>query len=36
MADIDIHRVHNLGLKAARTAAERMAEHLGSPSSAPV
>jgi len=29
MADIDIHRVHNLGLKAARTAADRMAEHLG-------
>ncbi len=29
MADIDIHRVHNLGLKAARSAADRMAEHLG-------
>src|SRR5260221_8392961 len=29
MADIDIHRVHNLGLKAARAAADRMAEHLG-------
>ena len=29
MADIDIHRVHNLGIMAARTAAERMAEHLG-------
>jgi putative polyhydroxyalkanoate system protein len=29
MADIEIHRVHNLGLKAARTAADRMAEHLG-------
>jgi putative polyhydroxyalkanoate system protein len=29
MADIEIHRVHGLGLKAARTAAERMAEHLG-------
>ena len=29
MADIDIHRVHNLGVKAARSAAERMAEHLG-------
>ena len=29
MADIDIHRVHNLGLKAARVAADRMAEHLG-------
>lgn len=29
MADIDLHRVHGLGLKAARAAAERMAEHLG-------
>lgn len=29
MADIEIHRVHNLGLKAARTAADRMAETLG-------
>lgn len=29
MADIDIKRVHNLGLKAARTAADKMAEHLG-------
>ena len=29
MADIDIHRVHNLGIKPARAAAERMAEHLG-------
>src|SRR5258708_39481294 len=29
MADIDIHRVHNLGLKAARAAADRMADHLG-------
>src|SRR5258707_13088081 len=29
MADIDIQRVHNLGLKAARAAADRMAEHLG-------
>ena len=29
MADIDIHRVHNLGLKAARAAADRMAEQLG-------
>lgn len=29
MADIDIHRVHNLGLKSARAAADRMAEHLG-------
>ena len=30
MADIDLHRVHNLGLKAGRAAADRMAEHLGS------
>src|SRR5690349_13748866 len=29
MADIEIHRVHNLGLKAARVAADRMAESLG-------
>ncbi len=29
MADIDIHRVHNLGITAARSAADRMAEHLG-------
>jgi putative polyhydroxyalkanoate system protein len=29
MADIELHRVHNLGLKAARTAADQMAEHLG-------
>jgi putative polyhydroxyalkanoate system protein len=29
MADIEIQRVHNLGMKAARTAADRMAEHLG-------
>ena len=29
MADIEIHRVHNLGLKAARTAADKMAESLG-------
>ncbi len=29
MADIDIKRAHNLGLKAARAAADRMAEHLG-------
>jgi putative polyhydroxyalkanoate system protein len=29
MADIDIKRAHNLGLKAARAAAERMAQHLG-------
>jgi putative polyhydroxyalkanoate system protein len=29
MADIELHRVHNLGLKAARAAADRMAEHLG-------
>ena len=30
MADIDITRVHNLGLPAARVAADRMAAHLGS------
>ena len=29
MADIDIKRTHNLGLKAARAAADKMAEHLG-------
>lgn len=29
MADIDIRRAHNLGLQAARAAADRMAEHLG-------
>ena len=29
MADIDVRRVHNLGLKAARVAADRMAEDLG-------
>lgn len=29
MADIDLKRVHNLGMKAARTAADRMAEDLG-------
>ena len=29
MADIELTRVHNLGMKAAREAAERMAEHLG-------
>lgn len=29
MADIDIRRVHNLGMKAARAAADRMAEDLG-------
>ncbi len=29
MADIDIRREHDLGLAAARVAAERMAEHLG-------
>ena len=29
MADIDLHRVHNLGLKAARVAADKMADHLG-------
>lgn len=29
MADIDIKRAHNLGLKAARGAADKMAEHLG-------
>jgi putative polyhydroxyalkanoate system protein len=29
MADIELHRVHNLGLEAARAAADRMAEQLG-------
>jgi putative polyhydroxyalkanoate system protein len=29
MADIEIRRVHGLGIKAARAAAERMADHLG-------
>ena len=29
MADIDVHRVHNLGLAAARVAADRMVEDLG-------
>jgi len=29
MADIDIRRAHGLGLKAARAAADKMAEHLG-------
>ena len=29
MADIDIKRAHHLGLKAARAAADEMAEHLG-------
>ena len=29
MADIELHRIHNLGLKAARTAAEKMADQLG-------
>jgi putative polyhydroxyalkanoate system protein len=29
VADIELHRVHGLGLKAARAAADRMAEHLG-------
>lgn len=29
MADIDIKRAHNLGLKAARAAADHMADHLG-------
>ncbi|HET6263464.1 MAG TPA: polyhydroxyalkanoic acid system family protein [Usitatibacter sp.] len=29
MADIEIRRVHNLGLEAARKAADRMAERLG-------
>lgn len=29
MADIDLHRVHNLGMKAAREAADHMAADLG-------
>jgi putative polyhydroxyalkanoate system protein len=29
MADIELTRIHNLGLKAARTQADRMAEQLG-------
>ena len=29
MADIEVKRAHNLGLKGARAAADRMAEHLG-------
>ena len=29
MPDIDIRRAHGLGLKAARAAADKMAEHLG-------
>lgn len=29
MADIELHRIHNLGLKAARAAADRMADQLG-------
>ena len=29
MADIEISRVHNLGMKAARVAADEMAAHLG-------
>ena len=29
MPDIDIKRAHHLGLKAARAAADKMAEHLG-------
>jgi putative polyhydroxyalkanoate system protein len=29
MADIDVHRVHNLGLAAARVAADKMAADLG-------
>ena len=29
MADIDIRRSHHLGLKGARAAADKMAEHLG-------
>jgi putative polyhydroxyalkanoate system protein len=29
MADIEVTRLHNLGLKAARAQADRMAEHLG-------
>jgi len=29
MADIEIHRAHHLGMKAARAAADEMAAHLG-------
>ena len=29
MADIDLKRIHNLGMKAARVAADKMAEDLG-------
>jgi putative polyhydroxyalkanoate system protein len=29
MADIDLKRIHNLGMKAARVAADQMAEDLG-------
>jgi len=29
MADIDLQRVHNLGMKAARAAADRMVQDLG-------
>ena len=29
MADIELKRIHNLGMKAARVAADRMAEDLG-------
>jgi putative polyhydroxyalkanoate system protein len=29
MADIEVHRVHALGLAGARAAAEKMADHLG-------
>lgn len=29
MADIELHRVHDLGMKAARAAADEMADHLG-------
>jgi len=29
MADIEIRRAHHLGLKAARAAADKMADHLG-------
>jgi putative polyhydroxyalkanoate system protein len=29
MADIEVRRVHGLGLRAARAAADRMVEHLG-------
>ena len=29
MADIEMHRAHKLGLKGARAAADKMADHLG-------